>query len=195
MAKTPRKRRVDADDVDERRAHGDEANDPLGKLWQQYRVTLAGVLIVSALIACVGAALIVYGLSGQPYSLFCLVFGAGMLLCSVALIGVNVLNIGRHLEIRKRGIRFTESGAVTELLWDEIVDIEVNRLDDTNLGVVSVYKRGSNASALSGLLTKTEWDVTIHGNDGRRIRLPPMFFRVVRDPKKLISQLRLRAGI
>jgi hypothetical protein len=111
------------------------------------------------------------------------------------LLGINVFNVGRCLELRKLGVRFVESGIVTELLWHEIVDIAVNRTDDTYLGVVTVRKRSSDASSPSGLLTKSEWDVTIQGQDGRTIHLRPMFLRMVPDPKKLISQLRLRAGL
>ena len=93
------------------------------------------------------------------------------------------------------GIRFIESGTETELAWDEIADIEVRRLDRTYLGPVSLWKRSSDASSPSGLLTNTEFTVIIHSHDGRGIRLSSMFLRSVSDPRKLISQLRLRAGL
>jgi hypothetical protein len=111
------------------------------------------------------------------------------------LLGINVLNVGRCLELRKLGVRFVESGLLTEFFWDEIVDIEVNRTDDTYLGLATVRKRSANTSTPSGPLTSTEWDVTIHAQDGRAIRLRRIFLRTVPDPKKLISQLRLRAGL
>jgi hypothetical protein len=197
MPKPPPTRGADTDeDAGAARVVSDDgADDPLGKLYEQHRVTLAGVLVVAGFVACVGIGVLIYGLSGQPYSLYALLIGTGVLLCAVALVGVNAFNVGRHLELRKRGIRYTESGVITELLWKEIVDIDVKRTDDTNLGAVNVRKRSKNALAPSGPLTKTEWDVSIRADDGRTIRLPPMFLRTVRDPKKLISQLRLRAGI
>jgi hypothetical protein len=108
---------------------------------------------------------------------------------------MNVFNVGRRLELRRRGIRFVEAGVETELFWDEIVDIEVNRTDDTDMGLVSVETRSSNAVAPSGPLTKTEWQVTIHAADGRSIQLNRMFMRMVPDPKELISNLRMRSGV
>jgi hypothetical protein len=116
-------------------------------------------------------------------------------LLAVALLGMNIFNLGRRLELRKRGVRFVESGIVTDFFWDEIANVEVNRTDDTYLGVATVRRHSGDASSLSGPLTKTEWDVTIRGRDGRTIRLRPMFLRTVPDPRKLISQLRLRAGL
>jgi hypothetical protein len=197
MSNAPRKRRPDArddDDGDVQNPRGGE-RDPLGKLYEQHKVNFAGVVAVCAVLAIFGIVALIYGLFRQPMSLLGIVSGLGVLLCSIAIVGVNAFNVGRHLELRKRGIRFTQSGIVTELLWKEIVDIEVKRTDDASLGVVNIRKRSSNASAPTGLLSKTEWDVTIHADDGRTIRLPPMFLRTVRDPKKLISQMRLRAGI
>jgi hypothetical protein len=84
---------------------------------------------------------------------------------------------------------------VTELLWDDIVDVEISRTDNTYLGVASVRTRSSDAVSPSGLLTKSEFDVTIHGRDGERIRLRPLFLRNVSDPKKLIQEMRMRARL
>src|SRR5207237_5645700 len=117
------------------------------------------------------------------------------LLLAVAFRGVNVFNAGRKLEVRKYGLRYAESGTETELRWDEIAAVEVHRTDDTYLGVASVRKGSSDTDSPSGPLTKTEWDVTIRAHDGRRIRLPPMFFKVVSNPKKLINQIKMRAGV
>ena len=108
-------------------------------------------------------------LTREPYSLAWLLAGAFVLLMVVALLGTNVFNVGRRLELREHGVRFVEAGVETALAWDEIADVEVNRTDDTYLGVASVRRRSSNASRPSGPLTKTEWDVTIHAHDGRTI--------------------------
>jgi len=171
------------------------SDDPLGKLLEEYRVSLAGVLLMSGVNALIGLGLIAYALTREPYSLPWLLAGTFVLLVVVALLGTNVFNVGRRLELRKHGVRFVEGGVETAFTWDEIADVEVNRTDDTYLGVASVRRRSSNASRPAGPLTKTEWDVTIHAHDGRTIRLRPTFFRIVPVPKKLISHLRLRAGL
>ena len=108
---------------------------------------------------------------------------------------MNVFNVGRRLELRRRGLRFVEAGVETELLWSDIVAVDVNRTDDTYLGVASVERRSSDAVSPSGPLTKTEWHVTIHTRDGRSVRLSRMFMRMVPDPKKLVSHLRMRSGV
>ena len=195
MGKKRRNRNPDEDDGDKSSKLIGSLDDPLGKLLQQYQVSLGGVLLISGAIALVGLGIVTYALIQQPYSLMFLLVGTAVLLLSIALLGMNVFNIGRRLELRKRGVRFVESGIVTELFWDEIAVVEVNRTDDTYLGVATVRKRSADASSPSGLLTSTVWDVTIRGQDGRMIRLRPTFLRTVPDPKKLISHLRLRAGL
>ncbi len=187
MAKKRRHRDTDTE--------ADSATDPLGKLLQQYQVSLAGLLLVAGVLILIGLGIIIYGLTRETHVLVFLAVGAGVMLLAVVLLGMNVFNLGRRLELRKRGVRYVEFGTTTELFWDEIADVEVNRTDDTYLGVASVRKRSSDAASPTGLLTKTEWDVTIHGHDGRTIRLRSTFLRTVPDPKKLISQLRLRAGL
>jgi hypothetical protein len=189
MAK--RRRPLDRD-TDER---DDSATDPLGKLLQQFRVSLAGTLLASGLTALVGVGILLFGLSRDTTSWILLLVGAALLLFAVVLLVINVLNAGRRLELRKRGIRFVEFGVVSELFWDEITDVEVKRTDNTYMGIVSVHRRSADAVRPSRPLTNTEWDVIIHSHDGRTIRLRPLFLRIVRDPKKLIQQIRLRAGL
>lgn len=173
---------------------GDEADDPLGKLLDRYQPNLIGMLIGAGFLFCVGIAAIVLAPDRQRLGMTCLFLGSVAILAAVAIPVMNIFNFGRRLELRKHGVRFVEFGRTTELLWDEIADVAVNRTDDTNLGLATVRRQSADAVSPSGLLTKTEWHVTIHGSSGRRIRLTPMFLRTVRDPKSLIKQLRLRAG-
>jgi hypothetical protein len=193
MAKSRPAEDSDSDEFDEEAARA--LADPLGKLVKQYRVSLGGVLIVSGMLGAVGVGCLGYALTRNPYSVTFLAIGAALLLLGVVVLVMNIFNVGRSLDVRKRGIRFTEAGVETALLWDEIVDVEVNRTDDTYLGVASVRRRSSDTSSPSGLLTKTEWDVTIRGRDGQTIQLSPIFLRTVPDPKKLIAQIRMRAGL
>ncbi len=169
--------------------------DPLGELIKKYHVTLASVLVVSGAVGVVGLGVLAYALIRDPWSPAFALVGAAVLLCAGALLVMNVFNVGRRLELRKRGLRFVEAGVETELFWGEIADVEVNRTDATSLGVATVEKRSSDAVSPSGLLTKTEWLVTIHTRDGRSVRLSRMFLRMVPDPKELISNLRMRSGV
>jgi hypothetical protein len=169
--------------------------DRLGKLVKQYGVNLAEMIVACGMLGLIGGGILLYAFNQDPAPILWLIIGGGVLFMGVALLVYNALNVGRRLEVRKLGVRFTELGESTEFTWDEIVEIEIDRRDETYLGVASVEKRSSNASSPSGPLTKTEWDVTILAQDGRSIHLKPMFLRIVPDPKKLISQLRLGAGI
>lgn len=169
--------------------------DRLGKLVQTYGVNWAEVAVGSGILALIGGGIVIYALSGDAVSTIWLIIGVGCVLMALAFVVYNALNIGRRLELRKRGIRFTESGSVTEFPWDGIVDIQIDRRDETNAGIVSIHKRSSDGVTGSGPLTKTEWDITIINRDDRTIRLTPTFLRIVPDPQKLISQLRLGAGL
>lgn len=193
MGKRKRQRDSHEDDRDE--GNGDSADDPLGSLIQQHQVNLVGVLLVAGIVGLVGIGFLIYALTRDPISPTFLLVGTAALLFALVFVGMNVFNIGRRLELRKRGVRFVESGIVTEFFWDEIASVEVNRTDRTNYGLVTRRRRSGDAVSPSGPLTNTEWDVTIHAHDGRTMRLRPMFMRTLRDPKKLIGQLKLRAGL
>jgi hypothetical protein len=78
MGKNRRNRRSSVDDSDERKRPIDSADDPLGPLLGQHRVSLAGVLLVSGVILLVGLGLVVYALTRQPYSLTFLLVGTAI---------------------------------------------------------------------------------------------------------------------
>lgn len=173
----------------------DAPSDPLGELITRYEVTLASVLIVSGTVGALGLGVLAFALVRQPRSPILLAIGAAVLVCAGVLLVMNVVNVGRRLELRKRGLRLVEAGVATEVFWDEIVEIEVNRTDSTSAGPVSIETRSSDAVTPSGPLTNTRWRVTIHACDGRSIGLGPGLLRMVPDPKELISRLRLRSGV
>jgi hypothetical protein len=187
-----KKRPNRSDDADEEIR---EPKDPLGKLIQKHEVSLLGVLLLAGVVFLIGLGILAFALLRDPISLIALLIGTGVLLFSVVILGLNVFNVGRRLELRKRGVRFVQFGVATELFWDEIVDVEIDRTDSTYVGVATVRRRSADASSPSGLLTNSEFEVTIRGRNGATIRLPKNFLRTVGDPKKLISQLRLRAGL
>jgi hypothetical protein len=171
-------------------------DDPLGPLMSSHGgVTLAGLLIVSGVIAVVGLVLTIVALTRETTSIVMLVIGGVLLLLAAAFLVMNVFNIGRRLEVRKHGIRYIESGSETEMQWDDISAIHVSRTDDTYMGPISTERRSSDSYTPSGPLTKTEWDVTIEAHDGRSIHLSSAFLRMVPDARKLINQMKLRTGL
>jgi hypothetical protein len=106
-----------------------------------------------------------------------------------------LFNLGRRLELRKKGIRFVDPLFELEFFWEEIADVQVNRVDETDYGVATVRSKGAHYMKPSGALTHTEWDVTIQSHDGRAMHLTSSFLKIVPDPRKLISQIKLRAGM
>jgi hypothetical protein len=173
----------------------DDADDPLGKLIERHHVSLCGVLVIGGFLLLVGLGVTGYALTREPISLLFLAIGGFVLLMAGAFLVFSLVNVGRKLEVRKHGLRYTAAGTETELRWDEIAAVEVQRTDDTALGVVNVVKTSADTDSASGPLTQTDWDVIIHAHDGRSIRLPPMFFKIVPNPKKLINQIKMRAGL
>lgn len=170
-----------------------KSRDPLGKLQQHYEVTLAVVLGFCGGVAVIGAGALIWGLTQA--SLGWQIFGGVVLLIACVLVGINIPNLGRRLEVRRRGVRFIERGESTEFHWDDIAEVELDRTDSTYLGVATVRERSSDERKPSGLLSNTELDVTIRSHDGRSIRLRPTFLRLVPKPRELITEIKVRAGL
>lgn len=173
-------------------------SDSLGRLLEHHEVTLGGLIVVCGITAAIGSAGLIWGLvqerTGRVW-LTAVIIGAFVILLAGILFCINIMNLGRRLELRKKGLRWQERGNTVEFFWKEIAHIEVDRLDATNIGVGTKYTRGRDAAAVSGPLTKTEFTVTVTTSDGRSLTLSPIFLRTVSDPKKLITNLKLRAGI
>jgi hypothetical protein len=168
--------------------------DPLGRLIAQYPPRFAGVLLVSGVVAIIGAGLVGFSLLRESTSIILLAIGGFILLVAIVFVGMNLINLGRRLELRKRGLRFTEGGEETDILWQDVADVTVRRTDNTNLGAVRVWQTSANYLAPSGPLTRTSWDITIQSHDGAEIHLGPTFLKIVPNVPKLISQMRLAGG-
>lgn len=172
-------------------------DDRLGSLIEQHAVSMGGLIIVCGVLLLIGVGILGWGYTQEAVnrmSVTAMIIGGFIMLMGLILFGINVVNVGRRLELRKRGVRFSDHGRTTEMLWSEIAHVEVDRLDATNVGVGTKYTRSSDAAAVSGPLTKTEFTVTLHSDTGEVIVLTSIFLRTVADPKKLISSLKLRAG-
>jgi hypothetical protein len=154
-----------------------------------------GAVLGFGIVAAVGSGFLAYGLTREPYSKICVGIGAVILVPAAIGFMTNIANAGRRLELRKHGLRYVAQGSTTEFHWDDIVDVEVIRKENTNYGVVGVYKESSDEVSPSGLLTNTDFDVRIHARDGETIRLRPVFLKLVPDPKKLIQQIRMGADM
>jgi hypothetical protein len=173
----------------------ESGDDPLGKIIQLYQIHLGVLLVVFGVISLIGLGVMSLAWVWTAHKLPFLFGGGLVILTAVGAFGMSVANVGRSLELRKYGLRYTEGGTSTEFLWDEIIDVEVDRIDETYLGVASVRRRSQDGYGLSGPLTKTEMRITLHSQDGRSIDLSPTFLKTVRDTRNLLSQLRLRSGI
>src|SRR5437660_5110167 len=123
---------------------GDSAFDPLGDLIHRYQVSLAGVLIVAGVAALVGLGLVAFALTRERISLLLLLIGAGIVLLAGALVAANLFNLGRRLELRKKGIRFIDPMFDLEFFWEDIADVQVNRQDETDYGVATVRRKGAH---------------------------------------------------
>lgn len=169
-------------------------DDSLGELIDCYRVNVAVIALGCAVAALIGFGLVGYGLTREPISRGFVIAGGAVVLLAFVLLATSGFNIGRSLELRKQGIRYRELGHEVEIRWDDVVDVQVERIDRTNMGVVTKHTRSSDEVSPSGPLTNTEWQITIIGHDRQRICLRPTFLKLVPDVRKLISRLRLRAG-
>src|SRR5437588_5650681 len=109
-----------------------------------------------------------------------MVLGLFLLLLSPVLVAVNAFNFRRSLQVREHGLRFVEAGAEREFTWDEIADVAVKCTRVKQMGVVTL---------------RTEWDITIHGHDGRSIHLSPLFLQHVPNVDKLVTTLRLHTRL
>jgi hypothetical protein len=168
-----------------------EDDDPLGKLQDQFFVSILGLILVGGVLLLGGGGVAAAGwfLLAPPYSYILLAVGGFLLLMVVGLIVTQLPAAGKKLEVRAHGLRFTANGRTQELRWDEIERVDVSRTDDTNYGLVSVEKRSKDTASGSGLLTDTEWDVTVHGTDGESIYLGPAVWKMMPNARKVINEI------
>jgi hypothetical protein len=160
-----------------------------------YRVNLVGTLFGCGIAAATGSGFVAYAMTREPHSKVFLGVGGVILVIAAAIFFLNVVNLGRRLELRKFGLRYLVYGSKTELLWHDIVDIDVRRKDMSSYGPVHVFKESTDEVSSSGLLTNTDFTVTIHGRDGESIKVGPTFLKIVPDPKRLIQKIRTRADL
>jgi hypothetical protein len=185
----------DADDSGAEVERPRKRRDPLGKLQNRYEIQLGQILGFCGGIAVLGLISLFYGLLQDPKSLLFLAVGGVVLLLAVALLAINLPNLGRRLEIRRSGIRYTAASESVEMFWDEITVVDVDRTDDTYLGLASVHETSSDAIRPSGPLTKTEFNVMICTADGRSIRLSKRFLQMVPRRQELVREIQVRAGL
>lgn len=169
--------------------------DPLGKLQNLYEIGLGQILGFCGGIAVLGLIALIYGLLQDPWSLLFVAVGGVILLAAAALLATNLPNLGRRLEIRRRGIRYTEAGDSVEMFWVEITVVDVDRTDDTYLGLVNVHETSDDTVRPSGPLTKTEFNVLICTADGRSISLRKRFLQMVPKRQDLVREIQVRAGL
>jgi hypothetical protein len=168
--------------------------DPLGGLIRCYQVNMSGLLLGAGVMALVGLSLVALALVWKAMSLILLGGGALILVTAAVVVGANMSNTGRRLELRKKGVRFVDSGEETDLFWEDVLQVQVDRTDETDMGWLTRETRGAHYMKLTGPMTQTTWEVTIIAR-GDAIYLDSRFLKLVPDVSKLISDLRMRAGV
>ncbi|MEZ6046652.1 MAG: hypothetical protein R3C11_13975 [Planctomycetaceae bacterium] len=168
------------------------SRDPLGKLLKLYGTNLATAVFI-LLIMLIPAAIafgVMFFTEGQVARISMFV-GAAFCLIGFVLFCLQLLNVNKRLELRRHGIRYVNGSIQTEFFWNEIVDIEVKRVDSTNLGVVSVHTHSNDARKPTNIMSRTDWDITIVSQSGRKIHLGDTFTNIIHKPQELIAELRL----
>jgi hypothetical protein len=159
--------------------------DLLGKALATYSSVRSGVLLVIAAVilglgggAVLGAAgRLAYDLADsrddRPYTYV----GWGMTLTGTLVMAAGVLQFGRRLEVRQKGVRFRRRQRVQELRWDEVYDIIVRK----------TVTRDRNG------VIRVNWDVEIYAYDDA-IYLRPAFLRRISSVSELINMLKVASG-
>jgi hypothetical protein len=169
--------------------------DPLGKVIKVYRPNTAAGVMTAILMCVAGGGVLLYCQFHRPYPYKIMLAGVVLLVAGPVMAGVSLFNSRQSLEIRRHGVRLVEGLNVTDVAWDELADVQVNRTDVTGLGVATVRRRRSDLQTPGLLTARTEWEVILHTHDGRTIRLGRTFLQYVRDVRSMVIQLRKFAGL
>jgi hypothetical protein len=169
--------------------------DPLGKLLKEYRPNAAGLRGVAILAFLGGVGVLVYCQFQTPYPFKLMLLGIFLLAMAPVLLIISGFHFGDSLQVRRYGMRLLERDIKTDVPWEEIADVEVNRTDVTNLGVATVWSKRSDLKRPGLLTARTEWEILIHRHDGRVVRLSRAFLQYVPDVRSLVILLRKNVGL
>ena len=169
--------------------------DPLGKVIKVYRPNTAVGVMMAIFLCVAGGGVLLYCQFHRPYPYKIMLAGVVLLVAGPVMAGVSLFNSRRSLEIRRHGLRLVEGQNATDLAWDEVAEVEVNRTDVTGVGVATVWTRRSDLQRPGLLTSRTEWEVILHTHDGRTIRLGRTFLQYVPDVRSMVIQLRKFAGL
>jgi hypothetical protein len=169
--------------------------DPLGKVIKVYRPNTAAGVMIAILMCLAGGGVLLYCQFHRPYPYKIMLAGVAFLVAGPVMAGVSLFNSRRSLEIRRHGVRLVEGQNATELSWDELADVQVNRMDVTSLGVATIRRRRSDLQTPGLLTARTEWEVILHTHEGRTIRLSRTFLQYVPDVRSMVIQLRKLADL
>jgi hypothetical protein len=168
--------------------------DSLGKVIKLYRPNTAASVMVAILMCVAGGGVLLYCQFHHPYPFKIMLAGVALLVAGPVMAAVSLFNSRRSLEVRRHGLRLVEGQQVTELAWDELADVEVNRTEVTSLGVATIWTRRSDLQKPGLLTARTEWEVLLHTRDGRTIRLSRTFLQYMPDVGSMVILLRKFAG-
>lgn len=160
--------------------------DPLGKVIKVYRPNTVAGLTIAILMCVAGGGVLLYCQFHQPYPYKVMLAGVFLLVAGPVMAAVSFFNSRRSLEIRRHGLRLVGWQNTTDVAWDELAEVRVNRTDVTGLGVATIHTRGSDLKKPGVLTARTEWEVTLHTRDGRTIRLGRTFLQYVPDVRSMV---------
>ncbi len=179
-------------------AQSDDTGDPLGPVLKTYRPQLGSAVFAIAITVALGGGLLGYAISiGKATLVSLLVGGFGLVLCLVGgyLLFVNLANLGRRLDLHKRGIRFSQFGFRKQMRWKEIVNIDVERREVEAFGIMRSVTTSDDEYSPEAATSNTSWEIAIESARGQTIVLGEIFMRIVPDPPQLIANLRKGAKL
>jgi hypothetical protein len=162
-----------------------DAEDPLGKPLARYGtnskafmlMVTAAVLGLSGGVVVVNADWFALRFAESQESTAYRFVGWILLVLGMLTMAWGVWGYGRYFELRRKGVRFTRRQGTTELRWNEVESILVNK-------TVTVV-RGART---------VNWEISIYGGE-ESIYLSPGFLRLVPSVSELLTLLKAVSGV
>jgi hypothetical protein len=174
-----------------------ESDDPLGELMKVYTTNIKVKAFIYIPFAILGAGMLFYALIQRTETIPNIVIGVSggvLFFLNSVFMGCQLWNVGKQLELHRRGVRLSRFGMKKDMRWKQIVQIEVVRtaVGTEALGLIDTTTVSDDEhSPVKG----DGLHVTIHDVDGRTIELGHSFMQIVDDPIKLIANLRKGAKL
>jgi hypothetical protein len=172
-------------DLHKRERNAEYDHDPLGKSLAVYGSNSKSIMlmVIGIVLGLTGGAVVrtsdhlAHRLAESRETTAFDFAGWGMIVCSMGAMAWGVLGYGSFFEIRRKGDRYSRRSIVTEMMWKEVQDIQVQKK-------VVVYRGGRHVY----------WEVDLYGMV-ETIHLSPGFLRLVSSVTELVQLLKQVSGI